>query len=57
MRFVGISLAVAGLSSLLVSVVVANAVLGPAAHLEKQVPAVGAHAEIPANWVTTVTRN
>jgi hypothetical protein len=50
MRIVGISLAAVGLSSLLLAVVVASAVLVPISHLEKH------HVEI-GNWTTTVYGN
>ncbi|MGE0853709.1 MAG: hypothetical protein AB7O44_29535 [Hyphomicrobiaceae bacterium] len=56
MRFVGFSLAVVGLSSLMLSVVVAHAVLGPVSQAERR-PAVSdkVRTQIPA-WTTVVTR-
>jgi len=50
MRFVGISLAAVGLSSLALAIVVANAVLAPIPQKEKR------HADI-GEWTTTVTKN
>jgi hypothetical protein len=50
MRIVGISLAAVGLSSLLLSVVVVNAVLVPIPHPEKQRVEIG-------EWTTTVYKN
>lgn len=49
MRIVGFSLAAAGLSSLVVSFVIAHAVLAPVPHKEKP----DIH---PSGWTTTVTR-
>ena len=50
MRFVGISLAAIGLFSLALSVVIANAVLGPVHQSGKPAVALG-------EWTTTVVRN
>jgi hypothetical protein len=49
MRFVGISLAAVGLFSLVLSVVIANAVLGPVHQNGKPAVALG-------EWTTTVVR-
>jgi hypothetical protein len=49
MRFVGISLAAVGLFSLVLSVVIANAVLGPVHQNGKPAVALG-------EWATTVVR-
>ena len=55
MRFVSISLAVVGLCSLMVSAVVAHAVLGPVSRPESAPASRSVHAPIPA-WTTTVVR-
>jgi hypothetical protein len=56
MRFVGFSLAVVGLSSLMLSVVVAHAVLGPVSQAERRAAVSDkARTQIPA-WTTVVTR-
>jgi len=50
MRFVGISLAAVGLSSLFLSVLVVHAILAPVSHHIEHRAQIGA-------WTTTVTRD
>ncbi len=54
MRFLGVSLAAAGLSSLFASIVIAHAVLAPVPHKEAAPPPMAK--AVQTGWTTTVTR-